>query len=67
MLECLLLLAVLNWLSKIVVGYREEVQPAEEKPRWQFESLDDAMEYAELRRGGWKGDIDDYYSEMKGW
>ena len=28
---------------------------------WKFASLDDCMEYRELRKTGWKGDIVDFY------
>lgn len=29
---------------------------------WKFDSLDDCMEYRELRQSGWEGDINDFYA-----
>ena len=34
---------------------------------WEFDSIDDCMEFRELRQTGWRGDINDFYkwkSEM---
>lgn len=69
MLEAIIVILLVHWLQKIVVGYKViyEPKPDDNEPKtWQFKSLDDAMEYAELRKGGWEGDINDYYSGMKG-
>lgn len=71
MLEFMILMAVLMILMKIPVGeappddYDPYDNGTEEKfvldKRWEFESLDDCMEFRELRRGGWRGNAQDYY------
>lgn len=76
MLEFIILMVILDILSKIVVGEKECY--VEEKPQrnpydngsaevyinnnsWEFKSLDDCMEYRELRLTGWKGNAEDFY------
>ena len=75
MIEFILLMIVLDILSKIIVGEKECV--TEEPKRnnydngtaeayinnnqWEFKSLDDCMEFRELRLTGWKGNAEDFY------
>ena len=76
MIEFILLMVVLDVLTKIVVGEKECW--VEEKPKrnkydngtaeayiynnsYGFKSLDDCMEYRELRLTGWKGNAQDFY------
>ena len=72
MLEFMILMVVLFLLSKIPVGepepkeefnpYRNSTADAYIKHNsWEFKSLDDAMEFRELRSTGWKGNADDFY------
>ena len=72
MLEFMILMAVLFILSKIPVG---EATPNEvynpydngtadiyiKNNSWEFKSLDDAMEFRELRQTGWRGNAADFY------
>ena len=75
MLEFIILMVVLDLLIKWQVGEKvqEEPQKPQRKPKayvcgntaeWEFESLDDAMEFRELRLSGWKGNAIDFY-ELK--
>ena len=71
MLEFIILMVVLDILVKIKVGTVETEPPKpKEKPKayvcgntaeWDFKTLDDAMEYREMRLTGWKGNAIDYY------
>ena len=76
MLEFILLMIILDVLSKIVVGEKEcyiEETPKRNKydngtaeayinnNLWEFKNLDDCMEYRELRLTGWKGNAQDFY------
>lgn len=74
MLEFMVLMLVLSLLAKIPVGEAPEpVKPKHNdyengtadayvmKNAWEFKSLDDAMEFRELRKGGWRGNAQDYY------
>lgn len=75
MLEFILLMIVLDVLTKIVVGEKEcyVEQPTRNKydngtaeayiknNLYEFNSLDDCMEYRELRLTGWKGNAEDFY------
>lgn len=76
MLEFMILMCVLFLLSKIPVGkaepneeynpYRNGVADAYIKNNsWEFKSLDDAMEFRELRTTGWRGNAEDFY-RLKG-
>lgn len=38
-----------------------ESEQIKDNPAWDFDSLDDCMEYAELRKTGWKGNAQDFY------
>ena len=58
MLEFIIVMLVLMALSKIKVG--EKV--IYEEHRTEFDTLDDYMDYVELKRTGWKGGIDEFYS-----
>lgn len=57
MLESIIVIAIVIALSNIKVG--EKVMYVE--TRTDFDTLDDYMEYVELKRTGWKGSIDDFY------
>ena len=72
MLEFIIVMVILDILMKIKVGQEAEAaEPAPAKPgkayvmgnqaEWEFKSLDDAMEYREMRASGWKGNAKDYY------
>ena len=72
MLEFMILMAVLFLLSKIPVGKpekNEEYNPYNngvadayiKNNSWEFNSLDDAMEFRELRQTGWRGNAEDFY------
>lgn len=72
MLEFMILIGVLFLLSKIPVGqaapteeynpYRNSTADAYVKHNsWEFESIDDAMEFRELRQTGWRGNAEDFY------
>lgn len=72
MLEFILLMIVLNILMKIKVGEKVEIVEPEEPGKasayvcgnsmeWEFKSLDDAMEFREMRLSGWKGNAMDFY------
>ena len=72
MLEFMILILVLSWLSKIPVG---EAEPQEtfnpyknnsadayiKNNSWEFKSVDDCMEFRELRQTGWRGNAEDFY------
>lgn len=59
MITMMLVLMVMIWSQNKVVGYSTVY--GEEPMVKDFESLDDAMEYNELRKTGWQGDINDFY------
>ena len=72
MLEFVILILVLSLLSQIPVGKPET--PPENNPydngtadayilnnNWEFKSLDDCMEFRELRQSGWRGNAADFY------
>lgn len=76
MIEFILLMIVLEVLTKIVVGEKEcwtEVDAGVDATdngtkeafvlnnAWEFKSLDDCMEFRELRRSGWRGNAIDFY------
>ena len=59
MLQAIIVILILLWAQRTVIGVKTVYTNEPEKK--EFESLDDAMEYAELRRTGWRGDVIDYY------
>ena len=74
MIEFIIIMIILDILMKIRVGEYVEATPetpAEpKKPKayvcnnsmeWEFKTLDDAMEYHEMRLTGWKGNAIDFY------
>lgn len=70
MLEFIILMVVLDILLKIKVGTTVETEPQKPKPKayvcgnqaeWDFKTLDDAMEFREMRKSGWKGNAIDFY------
>ena len=72
MLEFMILMTILYILSKIPVGKpepNEEYNPYKngsadiyiKNNSWEFDSLDDAMEFRELRATGWRGNAGDFY------
>lgn len=72
MLEFIILMVILDFLMKWTVGKEEPEPSPQEKPKpkgyvcgntaaWDFKTLDDAMEYRELRLSGWKGNAIDFY------
>lgn len=71
MLEFVILMLVLAALSQIPVGKPEkpEFNPYDngtadayiKNNSWEFKSLDDCMEFRELRKSGWRGNAADFY------
>ena len=64
MLEFMILVLVLSLLSKIPVGKPytpEEYEFKDSNGDWDFKSVDDCMEFRELRKTGWKGNAKDFY------
>lgn len=75
MLEFLIIIAIIQILSKITVGERVIDEPAPPfnlydngKPEqeamsraWEFDNIDDVMEFRELRKSGWRGNAEDFY------
>lgn len=72
MLEFIILMVILDLLMKWQVGEKVAVEEPQKKQKpkayvcnntaeWDFKSLDDAMEFRELRLTGWKGNALDYY------
>ena len=74
MLEFILLMVVLDILMKVSVGKAECVEEPKRNSydngtaeayiknnSWEFKSLDDCMEFRELRLTGWKGNAEDFY------
>lgn len=72
MLEFMILMGILFLLSKIPVGTatpNEDYNPHNngtadayiKHNSWEFKSVEDAMEYRELRSTGWRGNADDFY------
>lgn len=59
MIHIILFVIAIVWGSRTICGYRT-VYTNEPAVR-EFDDLDDAMEYAELRKTGWKGGVDDFY------
>ena len=62
MLEFIILMVVLDLLMKWQVGTKEIAsQEAPANSKWEFRSVDDCMEFRELRQTGWKGNAEDFY------
>lgn len=72
MLEFILLMIVLDILSKIKVGEKTMVKETNvydngtadayiKNNSWEFKSVDDCFEFRELRATGWRGNAEDYY------
>lgn len=71
MLEFIILMVILDLLMKWQVGEKVQIE-TQDKPKpkayvcgntaeWDFKSLDDAMEFRELRLSGWRGNALDFY------
>ena len=72
MLQFIIICIILDILMKIRL--EPGAEPVPEKPKayvmnntaeYEFKSLDDAMEYREMRLSGWKGNAVDFY-KLKG-
>lgn len=73
MLEFILLMIVLDILMKIPLGKPEPAAPVQnnydngtadvyiKNNSWEFKSIDDAMDFRELRKTGWRGNAEDFY------
>lgn len=63
MLEFLILIAVLTLLSKIPASVEtvERGSNHNDKPEWEFKSVDDCFEFRDLRQTGWRGNANDFY------
>ena len=59
MVQAILVMLLIIWAERTVIGVKT-VYTNEPEER-EFDNLDDAMEYADLRKTGWRGSIDDYY------
>lgn len=59
MIQAILVVALIIWAQNKVIGIKT-VYTSEPAVR-DFENVDDAMEYAELRRTGWHGGVEDFY------
>lgn len=59
MLQIVVIFAIVLWAQRTVIGVKT-VYTNEPEPR-EFDDLDDVMEYAELRKTGWRGGINEYY------
>lgn len=67
MIIAILIMGLLLWSQNVVVGYKmvyeysdDGVTISEPKVK-DFDSLEDAMEYAELRDTGWRGSVNEFY------
>ena len=76
MLEFIILMVILDLLMKWQFGEKVSVEEPQEKQKpkayvmgntaeWEFESLDDAMEYREWRLAGNRGNALDFYKERE--
>ena len=64
MLEFLIVFGILSLLMKIKVGEQVIIK---ERGAYDFDSVDDAMEFRELKAAGFKGDARDFYKyKMEG-
>ena len=72
MLQFIIICIILDILMKI--RFEPDTEPVQEKPKayvmnntaeYEFKSLDDAMEFREMRLSGWKGNAVDFY-KLKG-
>ena len=73
MLEFIILMIVIDLLCKIKFGRKveekAELNPYDNgtpdvamlKSAWEFDNIDDAMDFRELRRSGWRGNAQDFY------
>jgi len=71
MLQFIIVMIILDLLMNWTIEKNEPAVQEERKPpkayvcgntaEWDFKSLDDAMEYREMRLSGWKGNAIDYY------
>lgn len=67
MLEFVILMIIIDILCKIKFSdpTADAVEDADNQERasegYNFKSLDDCMEYRELRATGWRGNADDFY------
>ena len=75
MLEFIILMVILDLLCKIPCRVVTEPEPKPERNKydngtadayiynnsWEFKSLDDCMEFRELRKTGWRGNAEDFY------
>lgn len=61
MILAILVIVVMIASQNMIVGYNTVYEYGEEPRIKDFASFDDAMEYADLRKTGWSGDIDDFY------
>ena len=73
MIAFLILLAFLSWAQTVVIGPAETADTAKLQENgtkelymlnnaWQFESIDDCMDFRELRKKGWRGSAQDFYA-----
>lgn len=68
MLQFVIVMIILDILLKIRI--EPDTKPEKPTPKayvlnnsaeWEFDNLDDAMEYKEMRMSGWKGNAIDFY------
>ena len=61
MLEFGLLIIAWLILMRIPAGRPEPPKYDYDDGTWKFKSLDDALEFRELRASGWRGDMEAFY------
>ena len=66
MLEFIILMIILDLLLKIPAGEfvpvaQDNASAHTSNDEWEFENVDDCMEFRELRKGGWRGTATDFY------
>lgn len=61
MLLAIIVMAIIIASQNVTIGYSTVYEYEEEPKIKDFLTFDDAMEYADLRKTGWRGDINDFY------
>ena len=59
MIQAIVVIALIIWAQNTVIGVKTTY--SNEPTVSEFDNIDDAMEYGELRKTGWKGNADDFY------
>ena len=59
MLQAIVVMALILWSSKKVIGFR--IINTRKPEVDEFDTIYDAMEYSKLRKTGWDGSVNDFY------